>query len=68
MSRGRRTADACDVVVLTSPLVAVAFVFFCAALVRGLAVQSKIAAPLCGRCGRALERRTMGEPVCRCHV
>jgi hypothetical protein len=53
---------------LASPLVAVAFVFFCAALVRGLAVQVRLAAPLCGRCGHALERRSLGEPVCRCHV
>jgi hypothetical protein len=53
---------------LTSPFLAVAFVFFCAILVRGLAVQGRLAAPLCGRCGHALERKTMGEPVCRCHV
>jgi hypothetical protein len=53
---------------LASPLVAVAFAFFCAVLIRGGAVQVKLAAPSCGRCGYSLERKTLGEPVCRCRV
>jgi hypothetical protein len=32
---------------------------FCAILVRGLAVQGRLAVPVCGRCGRAMERRVM---------
>jgi hypothetical protein len=39
---------------------------FAATLMRGLLVAAKVLPPLCARCGRQLERRAMGEPVCRC--
>lgn len=45
---------------------AAAVLVFCATLIRGLAVQAKLSSPVCGRCGYALERHHMGEPVCRC--
>ncbi len=53
---------------LTSAPLAIAFLVFCATLVRALAVQAKLTAPLCGRCGLTMERRTLGEPVCRCDI
>jgi hypothetical protein len=37
-----------------------------ATLMRALAVKAKIASPTCGRCALPLERRELGEPVCRC--
>jgi hypothetical protein len=39
-----------------------------ATLMRGLLVAAKVIPPTCGRCGRNLERRDLGEPVCRCHL
>ena len=39
---------------------------FAATLMRGLLVAAKILPPSCGRCGQQLERRALGEPVCRC--
>jgi hypothetical protein len=37
-----------------------------ATLMRALLVKANIVPPSCGRCGRKLERRELGEPVCRC--
>jgi hypothetical protein len=37
-----------------------------AALLRALLVKGNIAPRSCGRCGRLFERRSLGEPVCRC--
>jgi hypothetical protein len=37
-----------------------------AAMVRALLVRARIAPRSCGRCGRLFERRSLGEPVCRC--
>jgi len=53
---------------LTSLPLAIAFLVFCASLIRALAVQARFAAPLCGQCGYTLERKSLGEPVCRCRV
>ena len=39
-----------------------------ASLMRGLLVAAKVVPPSCGRCGLLLERRDLGEPVCRCHL
>jgi hypothetical protein len=39
---------------------------FAATLMRGLLVAAKVLPPSCGRCGWPLERRALGEPVCRC--
>ncbi len=35
-------------------------------LMRALLVAANVVPPLCGRCGLQMERRAMGEPVCRC--
>jgi hypothetical protein len=40
--------------------------FFVVTLMRGLLVAAKIVPPSCARCGIQLERRALGEPVCRC--
>ena len=37
-----------------------------ATLMRGLLVAAKILPPICRRCGLDLERRRLGDPVCRC--
>jgi len=37
-----------------------------ASLMRGLLVAAKILPPICSRCGLNLERRRLGDPVCRC--
>jgi hypothetical protein len=37
-----------------------------ATLMRGLLVAAKILPPMCRHCGLHLERRRMGDPVCRC--
>jgi len=37
-----------------------------ATLMRGLLIKARIVPPTCGRCGRDLERRRLGDPVCRC--
>jgi hypothetical protein len=41
-------------------------VFFVLALARSLLVAAKVLPPNCTRCGVQLERRALGEPVCRC--
>ena len=53
---------------MTSSALIVAYLVFSATLVRALAVQTKLAAPTCSHCGEKLERRALGEPVCRCRV
>ena len=42
------------------------YLVLAATLVRALAAALKLGVPLCGRCGERLERRALGEPVCRC--
>ncbi len=39
-----------------------------ATLVQGMLVAARVLPPSCARCGLKLERRRMGEPVCRCHA
>jgi hypothetical protein len=46
-------------------IVLIEFVF-AATLMRSLLVAAKVLPPSCGRCGVQLERRALGEPVCRC--
>ena len=48
---------------LTLVLLEVAFAL---TLMRSLLVAAKVLPPSCGRCGVQLERRALGEPVCRC--
>jgi hypothetical protein len=50
-----------------TPLV-LCFVLFWATLMRALFVKAQILPGTCGRCGLPLERRGMGQPVCRCHA
>jgi hypothetical protein len=40
---------------------------FAITLMRSLLVAAKVLPPSCARCGVQLERRALGEPVCRCH-
>lgn len=35
-------------------------------LMRSLLVAAHVLPPSCGKCGVQLERRALGEPVCRC--
>ena len=46
--------------------VVVVELIFAATLMRGLLVAAKLLPPSCGRCGLQLERRNLGETVCRC--
>jgi hypothetical protein len=39
---------------------------FAITLMRALLVAAQIVPPSCGRCGIQLERRALGERVCRC--
>jgi hypothetical protein len=39
---------------------------FGAVLMRALLVRAHLAPPTCARCGLPLERRHLGDPVCRC--
>jgi hypothetical protein len=39
---------------------------FVLTLMRSLLVAAKVLPPSCARCGVQLERRALGEPVCRC--
>ncbi len=48
------------------PFTVLTYLVFSATLMRALLVAAKIVPPSCGRCGIKLERRTLGEPVCRC--
>jgi hypothetical protein len=50
---------------MTAQLVLPYFVLW-ATLMRGLLVAAKVLPPTCARCGRDLERRRLGDPVCRC--
>ena len=40
---------------------------FVITLMRSLLVAAKVLPPSCARCGVQLERRALGEPVCRCN-
>ena len=42
------------------------YIVLWASLMRGLLVAAKILPPICARCGLNLERRRLGDPVCRC--
>ena len=41
---------------------------FVITLMRSLLVAAKVLPPSCARCGVQLERRALGEPVCRCRT
>jgi hypothetical protein len=51
---------------MTSAYFILPYLVLSAALVRALLVGAKVVPPACRHCGRSFERRTMGEPVCRC--
>jgi hypothetical protein len=44
----------------------IVYLVLAAVLVRTLAFALHLGSPTCGGCGRVFERRTLGEPVCRC--
>jgi hypothetical protein len=44
------------------------YLVLAAALMRALAVKTHVAAPSCGRCGHPLERRALGDQICRCRA
>jgi hypothetical protein len=52
---------------MTAPQLILPYFVLWATLVRSLLVAAKLLPPTCGRCGRNLERRIMGEEICRCH-
>jgi hypothetical protein len=58
-------SDSADRRRVTGSLVLPYFVVW-ATLMRALLVKANIVPPSCGRCGRKLERRQLGEPVCSC--
>lgn len=47
------------------PLIAL-FLVVWASFLKALAVAARPQGATCARCGRPLERRYLGEPVCRC--
>jgi hypothetical protein len=51
---------------MQAPLV-FCLVLFWATLMRALFVKAQILPGTCGRCGLPHERRSLGQPVCRCH-
>jgi hypothetical protein len=48
------------------PTVVLMELVFVLTLMRALLVAAKRLPPLCGKCGLQMERRELGEPVCRC--
>ena len=53
--------------IMQAPL-AYCLVLFWATLMRALFVKAQILPGTCGRCGLRLERRGLGQPVCRCRA
>ena len=51
---------------LSSPAVVILYLAFWATLMRALFVRARLLPPTCARCGRQFERRSLGEPICRC--
>jgi len=51
---------------MTGTLILPYFVMW-ATLMKALLVKANLVPPSCARCGERLERRQLGEPVCRCH-
>jgi hypothetical protein len=50
---------------MTGPLLVV-YALFWATLMRALLVKAQLLPPTCARCGLPLERRALGERICRC--
>jgi hypothetical protein len=48
------------------PMVVLMELVFGITLIHALLVAARVVPPSCGRCGVQLERRALGEPVCRC--
>ncbi len=51
---------------MTSPASLAVYLIVWAVLMKALAVAAKPARATCARCARPLERRQLGEPICRC--
>jgi hypothetical protein len=52
---------------ITAPQLIIPYFVLWATLVRSLLVATKVLPPTCGRCGMNLERRSLGDEICRCH-
>ncbi len=48
-------------------LLVLSFLLFWATLMRALFVRAQILPATCGRCGLPLERRGLGDTICRGH-
>jgi hypothetical protein len=48
------------------PMVVLMELVFGITLIQALLVAARVVPPSCGRCGVQLERRKLGERVCRC--
>jgi hypothetical protein len=51
---------------MTSPFMIALYLTVWAVLMKALAVAAKPTRATCARCARPLERRRLGEPICRC--
>lgn len=51
---------------MTSSGMILPYLVLVATLMRALAVKADMAPPNCPHCGRARERRHLGEQICRC--
>ena len=50
----------------SNPGLVLTYFVFWAALVQALLVRAELLPPACGRCGRKLTRKRLGDPVCNC--
>ena len=51
-----------------SGLTLIAYALLWATLMRALLVRAHVLPPTCARCGLQLERRALGDRICRCHA
>jgi hypothetical protein len=51
---------------ITAPQLILPYFVLWATLMRSLLIAAKVLPPTCGRCGRNLERRSLGDEICRC--
>jgi hypothetical protein len=48
------------------PMIVLMELVFGVTLIQALLVAARVVPPSCAQCGVQLERRALGEPVCRC--
>jgi hypothetical protein len=51
---------------MSNPTLAIPYIVLWVAMMRALLVRAQILPPTCSRCGRAYERRDLGESICSC--